>query len=196
MEEVEETPETVVFPQLGGLNWPSFILQAWQTLHELGVPEENLRLLPEIGHFAAPEISGQEPPGPVYDSLSERLIVHRVDPQEVRPRLSVSVRADIVDYFVPEGEGERCESREVGRLAHFVPPLLAGLPGVPRPAPPQSPLDDLTRQVCAAYPELMRSLPAPIRVLLEAGVDDIFAVLAEEDAERLKVLTRQAVQRP
>lgn len=200
MEEVteeaqEEVKETVVFPQLSGLNWPSYILQAWQTLHTLDIPEENLRLLPEIGHFAAPEINGQEPPGPVYDSLSERLIVHRVDPAEVRPRLAVSVRADIVDYFVPDGEAERCESRLVGRLAHFVPPLLAGLPGVPSPAYPQSPLEDLTQQVCAAYPELMRSLPSEIRVLLETGAEDVFAVLAEEDEERLAALARQATQR-
>jgi len=195
----EEVRETVVFPQLSGLNWPSYVLQAWQTLHTLGVPEENLRLLPEMGHFSAPEISSQEPPGPVYDSLSERLIVHRVDPAEVRPRLTVSVRTDIVDYFVPDGEGERCVSREVGRLAHFVPPLLAGLPGAPPPEPPQSPLEDLTRQVCAAYPELMRSLPAETRVLLEAGADDILAVLAidhaEENAEHLAKLVQQATQR-
>ncbi len=207
MEELEVTEVgadkgTVVFPQLSGLNWPSYLLQAWQTLHELGVPEENLRLLPEMGHFAAPEISSQEPPGPVYDSLSERLVVHRVDPEEVRPRLTVSVRTDIVDYFVPDGEqgeGERCESREVGRLAHFVPPLLAGLPGVPRPQPPQSPLEDLTRQVCAAYPELMQALPTEIRVLLEAGADDILAVLAsdfaEAYAEHLAKLVQQATQR-
>ena len=195
---MEET-KTVVFPQLGGLNWPSYLLQAWRTLHALGVPEENLRLLPEMGHFAEPEISRQEPPGPAYDSLSERLIVHRVDPEEVRPRLSVSVRADIVNYFVPDGSGEpgreRCESRLAGRLAHFVPPLLAGLPGVPPLAAPQAPLEDLTRQVCAAYPELMRSLPAEIRVLLEAGADDILAVLAEDDAERLGALARQAALR-
>ena len=95
----EESPQnnatgTVVFPQLSGLNWPSYLLQAWPTLHALGVPEENLRLLPELGHFAVPEISAQEPPGPAYDPLSERLTVHRVDPAEVRPRLTVSVRAD------------------------------------------------------------------------------------------------------
>ena len=193
--EEDVSEPTVVFPQLSGLNWPSYLLQAWQTLHEYGVPEENLRLLPELGHFAAPEISGQEPPGPVYDSLSERLIVHRVRPQEVRPRLTVSVRADTIDYLTPEGY----ESRQVGRLAHFVPPLLTGLPGAPPLPPPQpqpqSALEDLTRQVCAAYPELMRSLPTERRVLLEAGADDILAILAETDADRRTALIGQATQR-
>ena len=66
--------EGAVFPQLSGLNWPSYLLEAWRTLDTLGVPEENIRLVPEIGHFAVPEISEQEPPGPVYDALGERLI--------------------------------------------------------------------------------------------------------------------------
>ena len=190
-----EVPETVVFPQISGLNWPSYLLQAWQTLHTLGVPEENVRLLPEIGHFAAPEVSAQEPPGPAYDPLSERLLVHRVVPSEVRPRLTVSVRADVVESFVPEGEGERRESRLVGRLAHFVPPLLAGLPGAPRPFHSESALEDLTRQVCAAYPELMRTLTPLERTTLAAGADDVLAILAELDPARLEFLAGQAVRR-
>jgi len=192
-----DMPETIVFPQLSGLNWPSYLLQAWRTLHTLGVPEENLRLLPELGHFAVPEISAQEPPGPAYDPLSERLTVHRVDPVEVRPRLTVSVRADTVEHFLPEEEGrpERRESHVVGRLAHFVLPLLAGLPGAPPPARPHSSLEDLTQQVCARYPELTRSLTPEERALLEAGADDILAVLAETDASRLATLIGQATQR-
>ncbi len=195
---IEDEPrETIVFPQLSGLNWPSYLLEAWRTLHALGIPEENLRLLPEMGHFAVPEISAQEPPGPAYDPLSERLTVHRVDPAEVRPRLTVSVRADTVEYFLPEEEGrpERRESHVVGRLAHFVPPLLAGLPGAPPPARPHSPLEDLTQQVCARYPELTRTLTPEERALLEAGADDVLAILAETDASRLAILIGQATQR-
>ncbi|MDQ2798762.1 MAG: hypothetical protein M3Y13_03860, partial [Armatimonadota bacterium] len=188
---------TVVFPQLSGLNWPSYLLQAWRTLYALGVPEENIRFLPEMGHFAVPEIFGQEPPGPAYDPLSERLIVYRVDPQEVRPRLTVSVRADTIEHFLPESEGnqERRESHPVGRLAHFVPSLLAGLPGAPPPAQPRSPLEDLTRQVCAQYPELMRTVMPEVRSHLEAGADDILAVLAEADPERRAILIGQATGR-
>ena len=183
--DAEHPDGTVDFPQLSGLNWPSFLLQGWRTLHALGIPEANLRLLPELGHFAVPEISGQEPPGPVYDPHSERLIVHRVDPAEVRPRLTVSVRADTVEHFLPDGAGgERRESHLVGRLAHFVPPLLAGLPGAPPPARSVSPLEDLTQQVCARYPELMRTLPSEERALLEAGADDVLAILAEPDPAR------------
>ena len=107
----EAEDETIVFPQISGLNWPSYLLQAWRTLHALGVPEENLRLLPEIGHFAVPEISSQEPPGPAFDPFSERLTVHHVDPAAVRPRLTVSVRADVVEYFLPEEEGARSGTR-------------------------------------------------------------------------------------
>ena len=188
---------TVVFPQLSGLNWPSYLLQAWRTLHDLGVPEGNLRLLPELGHFAVPEIGAQDPPGPSYDPLGERLTVHYVDPAAVRPRLTVSVRADTVDYFVPDGETgrERHETHAVGRLAHFVPPLLAGLPGVPPPARPHTPLEDLTQQVCARYPELMRTPTVEERVLLEAGADDVLAVLFETDPMRLPGLISQATRR-
>ena len=187
----------VVFPQLSGLNWPSYLLEAWRTLYALGVPEENLRLLPELGHFAVPEVSTQDPPGPSYDPLGERLTVHYVEPSEVRPRLTVSVRADTLDYFVPEGETgqERRVTHTVGRLAHFVPPLLAGLPGAPPPPRPHSPLEDLTQQVCAFYPELMRTPTPEERVMMEAGADDILAVLAETDAARLPRLIRQATRR-
>jgi len=186
---------TIVFPQLSGLNWPSYLLQAWRTLYALGIPEENLRLLPELGHFAVPEVSAQEPPGPAYDPLSERLTVHRVDPAEVRPRLTVSVRSDIVEHFIVDEETgqERHVSHEVGRLAHFVPPLLAGLPGVPPLAQPHAPLEDLTQQVCARYPELTRTPDE--RALLEAGADDVLAILAETDSPRLAGLIKQATQR-
>lgn len=189
--------ETIVFPQLSGLNWPSYLLEAWRTLHTLGIPEEHLRLLPELGHFAVPEVSAQEPPGPAYDPLSGHLTVHRVLTAEVRPRLTVSVRADTVEYFLPEEEGrpERRESHVVGRLAHFVPPLLAGLPGAPPPAQPQSPLEDLTQQVCARYPELTRTLTSEERGLLEAGADDVFAILAASEPARIADLIRQATRR-
>jgi len=194
---LEETVGTVVFPQLSGLNWPSYLLEAWRTLHALGVPEENLRLLPELGHFAVPEVSAQEPPGPAYDPLSERLTVQYVDPAAVHPRLTVSVRADTVEQFWTDKETgeERHRSRAVGRLAHFVPPLLAGLPGAPPPARPHSPLEDLTQQVCARYPELTRSLAPGERALLEAGADDVFAVLAETDPARLPALVTLATRR-
>lgn len=189
----EPVEETVVFPHLSGLNWPSFLLAAWHTLHTLGVPEENLRLRPELGHFAVPEISEQDPPGPEYDPLSERLIVQRVDPAQVRPRLSVSIRADVVDDFSPKGEF--LGSRKVGRLAHFVPPLLAGLPGAPPPATPRSALEDLTRQMGAAYPELMQTLTPEERGLLEAGADDVLAILFETDVLRRAGLIALAIQR-
>ena len=199
----DDPSDTVVFPQLSGLNWPSYLLEAWRTLYALGVPEENLRLVPELGHFAVPEVSAQDPPGPSYDPLSERLTVHYINPAEVRPRLTVSVRADTVDYFVPEGEAgpegetgrERRVTHTVGRLAHFVPPLLAGLPGAPPLSRPHPPLEGLTQQVCAFYPELMRTPTPEERVMMEAGADDIVAVLAETDPARLPGLIAQATRR-
>ena len=201
MTQAEETPDkaarTVVFPQLSGLNWPSYLLEAWRTLHALGIPEENLRMLPELGHFADPEVRAQDPPGPSHDPLSERLTVHYVIPAEVRPRLAVSVRADTVDHFVPEGETgrERRVTRTVGRLAHFVPPLLAGLPGAPPPARPQSPLEDLAQQVCASYPELMRTPTPEERVMMEVGADDVLGVLFESDPARRPGLIATATRR-
>ena len=186
--------ESAVFPQLSGLNWPSYLLEAWRTLAALGVPEENIRFIPELGHFAVPEISAQEPPGPVYDPLGERLIVHRVLPAEVRPRLTVSVRADELDYFAPNpqtGREER-QTRIVGRLAHFLPPLLTGLPGA-IPSDPALPLlGALAKQVGAAYPELCAILPKDIRTNLETGVGTALKTLAEADPDAQAALIQQA----
>lgn len=187
--------ETIVFPQLSGLNWPSYLLEAWRTLYALGIPEENIRLLPELGHFAVPEISGQEPPGPVYDILGERLIVHRVDPAEVRPRLTVSVRADTVDTVRrnPNTGVEEYQARTVGRLAHFLPPLLAGLPGA-APADPALPfLEAVTQQMSRAYPELCARLPEEARSALEIGLGAALSVITATDAdEQAAILRRHA----
>lgn len=187
--------ETIVFPQLSGLNWPSYLLEAWRTLYALGVPEQNIRLVPELGHFAVPEISEQEPPGPVYDILGERLIVHRIDPAEVRPRLTVSVRADTVDTVRrnPDTGIEEYHARTVGRLAHFLPPLLAGLPGA-APADPALPfLEAVTQQMSRTYPELGASLPEEVRSALEIGVGAGLAVITATDPdEQAAVLRRHA----
>ncbi|MGI4787514.1 MAG: hypothetical protein ACRYFS_01545 [Janthinobacterium lividum] len=192
-----DTSETIVFPQLSALNWPSYLLEAWRTLDTLGVPEQNIRFVPEIGHFAVPEISEQEPPGPVYDALGERLIVHRVDPAEVRPRLTVSVRADELDYFRRNpltGLDER-KTRTVGRLAHFLPPLTAGLPGAYPADLSLPPMEALTAQVSAAYPELSAVLLEDIRSDLEIGIGAALTTLTSEDPEaQAAVVQRYAVQ--
>ncbi len=189
--------EGVVFPQMSGLNWPSYLLEAWRTLDALGVPEENIRLVPEVGHFAVPEISGQEPPGPVYDGLGERLIVHRVDPAEVRPRLTVSVRADALDYFrrSPLTGMEERQTRTMGRLAHFLPPLLAGLPGAAPADPALPPLAALAHQLGESYPELRAALPEDIRSDLEIGIGTALTTLTTPDPqEQAAAVTRYAVQ--
>ena len=188
--------ESCVFPQLFGLNWPSYLLQAWRTLDALGVPEENIRLVPEVGHFAAPEISAQDPPGPDYDALTGRLTVHRVDPEAVRPRLTVSVRAETVQDLDPVHPDAPARTRVVGRLAHFLPPLLDGLPGGIPADPLHDPLGALTRQVCAQYPELMAVLPEDERAALEVGADDLLAALAApSDPERRATLVGLAARR-
>jgi len=196
-EESEISEAGVVFPQLSGLNWPSYLLEAWRTLDALGVPEENIRIVPEIGHFAVPEISGQEPPGPVYDALGERLIVHRVDPAEVRPRLTVSVRADALDYFRRDpltGREER-QTRTMGRLAHFLPPLLAGLPGAAPADPALPPLNALAHQIGESYPELRAVLPEDIRSDLEIGIAAALTILTTPDPEeQAAAVSRYAVQ--
>ncbi len=200
MSDTEENPEEntgVVFPQLSGLNWPSYLLEAWRTLDTLGVPEENIRLVPELGHFAVPEISGQEPPGPVYDALGERLIIHQVSPAEVRPRLTVSVRADARDYFClnPLTGKEERQTRTVGRLAHFLPPLLAGLPGAAPADPALPPLDALVRQIGGSYPELHAVLPEELRSDLEIGIAIALTVLSTSDPEaQAAAVFRYAVQ--
>lgn len=189
----EGTEETIVFPQLSGLNWPSYLLEAWRTLHALGIPEKNIRFVPELGHFAVPEISEQEPPGPVFDIFGERLVVHCVDPAEVRPRLTVSVRADTVDTVRrnPETGAEEYHARTVGRLAHFLPPLRAGLPGG-APADPSLPLlEALTRQMSDTYPELGARLPEEIRSALEIGVGAGLAVITATDAVEQDAIIRR-----
>ena len=189
--------EGVVFPQLSGLNWPSYLLEAWRTLDTLGVPEENIRLVPELGHFAVPEISGQEPPGPVYDALGERLIVHRVDPAEVRPRLTVSIRADELDFVRrdPLTGVEKRQTRTVGRLAHFLPPLLAGLPGAAPADLALPPLEALVQQMGSSYPELHAVLPEHIRADLEIGIAvALTALTALDPEEQAAAVSRYAVQ--
>ena len=191
--DMSESGETIVFPQLSGLNWPSYLLEAWRTLYALGVPEKNIRFVPELGHFAVPEICEQSPPGPVYDALGERLIVHRVDPAEVRPRLTVSVRADTVDTVRrnPNTGAEEYHARTVGRLAHFLPPLRAGLPGA-APADPSLPLlDALTRQMSDTYPELAVSLPEEVRSALEIGVGTGLAVITAPDPDEQDAIIRR-----
>ena len=192
-----EERKGIVFPQLSGLNWPSYLLEAWRTLNALGVPEENIRLVPEIGHFAVPEISGQEPPGPIYDGLSERLIVHQVDPAEARPRLTVSVRADELDYICrnPHTGADERQTRTVGRLAHFLPPLRAGLPGVAPADPSLPPLEALVRQLGDSYPELHAVLPEELRSDLEIGIAAALTALTALDPEaQTAAVLRYAVQ--
>lgn len=185
-----------VFPQLSGLNWPSYLLQAWRTLDALGVPAESIRLVPEIGHFAVPEVSAQEPPGPAYDALTGRLTVHRVDPAVVRPRLTVSVRAETVQDVDPVRPDAPPRERVVGRLAHFLPPLLAGLPGGIPADPLHDPLGALTGQVCAQYPELMAALSEADREALEVGADDLLAFLAPAgDPEHQAAIRDKAARR-
>ena len=187
----------VVFPQLTGLNWPSYLLEAWRTLHALGVPEENIRFVPEIGHFAEPEISRQEPPGPVYDGLGERLIVRRVDPAQVRPRLTVSVRSDTRDCFRrdPHTGKEEPQTRTLGRLAHFLPPLLAGLPGAAPADPALPPLEALAYQIGESYPELCAVLPEDLRADLEIGIAIALTTLTALDPqEQAEAVSRYAVQ--
>jgi hypothetical protein len=194
---MSDLEEGVVFPLLGGLNWPSYLLEAWRALDALGVPEENIRLVPELGHFAVPEISGQEPPGPTYDGLGERLIVYHIDPATVRPRLTVSVRADTLDCFRrnPLTGIEERQTRTMGRLAHFLPPLLAGLPGAAPADPALPPMEALAHQISAAYPELRAVLPKALRSDLEIGIGAALTTLAVSDPdEKAAVIQRYAVQ--
>ena len=174
--------ERVIYPQLSGLNWPGNVLQVWLTLHQLGVPPENLRFLPEMGHFAAPEVVPESisedpeahsadillrhPRSPHYAGRTGRAMFDLVDPTEIRPRFKVNVRTDTRWRMAPGAEQEGSPTpMTVGRLAHFVAPLLALLPEVPpeidKPIDEDtidSPLMRLTRQICARYPELMESI--------------------------------------
>jgi len=186
MSDVPDTSERVVFPLVTGWNSPSYVLEALKTLLALGVPEENLRFLPVIGHFALPEVCGQEPPGPAYDPETGRATVSAVIPTELRPRLTVSVRAETVMRFWQDAEGnERHDERVMGRLAHFLPPLLIGIPGLePESADtPETPLDRLTRHVVAAYPELLATLPPPVQEALVLVADEMMALLGDSEAE-------------
>lgn len=201
--------EGVIFPQLSGLNLPSHLLQVWLTLRDLGVPETNLRLIPEFGHFALPEVTDSDPDddpdddasepaslrhprGPLYDGSTNRVIVQRVDdPSRLRPRLTVNVRSEVLLRPSIDGdeesEGEeRIEHQIVGRLAHFVEPMLAGLPDTPEDAagdPGEKPLARLTRQVAARYPELMATIPMKVRDALRELAQELESALAETENE-------------
>lgn len=224
--------ELVPYPQLSGANWPSYLLQVWLTLHQLGVPEKNIRFLPEIGHFALPEVVEEEPledwerhaaamdlrhpQGARYDPATERATVTEVNPRAIRPRLKVNVRADIIwqDTAAP-GEPENVTMRQVGRLAHFMEPLLAGLPPLPvenEGAPDgksadtalsdnevsrervDQPLARLTRQIAAAYPELMRVVPLETRNILNAWCEGLLRALEATELEERQRWLRQSAQ--
>ena len=140
-------PPLVTYPQVSGINWPSYLLQVWLTLHRIGVPEKNLRFLPEIGHFALPEVMEEEPGedwerhspdmemrhprSALYDPASQRATGDKVDPQMARPRLKVNVRTDTYwKETFGTSAADNLTAQQVGRLAHFVEPLLAGLPSL------------------------------------------------------------------
>ena len=178
--------ERVVFPLLTGQNSPAYVLEALRTLLALGVPEENLRLLPRLGHFAVPEICEQDPPGPAYDPKTGRVTVHPVVPADLRPRLTVSVRGETVMRFWEGADGEpRHEARTVGRLAHFLPPLMAGIPGMEpdNAASAEDPLDRLTRHVGAMYPELLATLSPETQEDLMLVSDEMMALLGDDAGE-------------
>ena len=94
----------------------------------------------------------------------------------------------------PVGTKESRNARTVAAgLAHFLPPLLAGLPGG-MPADPALPfLEAVTRQMSRTYPELAARLPEEVRSALEIGVGAGLAVITATDPdEQAAVLRRHA----
>lgn len=236
-EQGEPESGLVPFPQLSGVNWPSYLLQAWLTLHQMGVPEKNLRFLPEIGHFALPEVVEEEPgedwerhsglmelrhpQSARYDPATERATVTAVNPRMICPRLKVNVRADVIWRDTSQaGAPENLTMQQVGRLAHFMEPLLAGLPALPtgealsgeqrdadaEPAESalpeneaprervEQPLARLTRQICASYPELMRVVPVETRNILSAWAANLLRALESTEPEDRQRWLHQAAQ--
>ena len=180
----EDMNERVIFPLVSSWNGPSYLLETVRTLLALGIPEENLRFLPTVGHFAVPEISDQDPPGPSYDPQTGRATVYAVVPSEVRPRVTVSVRGETVTRFWEDKNGDLHYGDQIlGRLAHFLPPLLDGLPGTDskKPAIPEEPLERMTRQMAAAYPELLATLPPPAQEDLMLIADEMMALLGPDE---------------
>ncbi|MBC8103613.1 MAG: hypothetical protein H7Z41_13635 [Cytophagales bacterium] len=203
------------FPHLSGLNWPSYLLQALLTLRALGVPEQNVRLIPTSGHFAQPEVldsgeSGDDPDegmadaapwemrhprGPHYDSASGRLTIQRVsDPTELYPRLEINVRSDTAAE-------DRAAEMPVGRLAHFLDILMADPPGTLPPGeagqqPGESPLEKLTRQVAALSPELTEVMPERVRSRLRTFLSALEAALRvpADDPARGETLLKRTLE--
>lgn len=230
----------VIYPQLSGVNWPSYLLQVWLTLHQAGVPPHHIRFLPEVGHFAVPEVTEEtaeedfdrrseqaelrHPRGPQYDPQTGRVTVYQVDVDAVRPRLKVNVRADRRLQYATDAQGEEFVlfDRPAGRLAHFLEPLLAGLPAdAPRAAPfseaasaavspagaeledeavpgrserAEKPVARLTRQICARYPELMATVPYAERLILGRWADTLERALRDEDEQARLRFVEQAAQ--
>ena len=200
-----------IFPFVSALNWPSNVPHAWLALHQFGIQEQQFRFLPEIGHFAAPEVTEEEEredPDPDSDILSRRhpyspkyfkeggphprygAKVNFVDPEEIFPRYRVNIRAETRTYFEYDAEGNAIPQFEemVGRLAHFFPPMMAGLRGPYDPdVPPdlrrgEKPVAMLTRQVCETYPELMKTILPDVRDTFLAVSEPLGKALTAEDA--------------
>ena len=210
--------DKIIYPQVSGANWPSTVLHAWLTLHGIGVPPENPRFMPEIAHFASPEVIEEEvwedpipdhpeaslrhPKSPRYDRATGRANVDLVDPEAIRPRLKVNVRAETMSRLLLDDMGATVGHREevVGRLAHFMEPMMLGMTDPARGGVEsddlvrQKPITQLTRQVAERYPELMATIPAGARDMLEEVMEALEKAVAEPDPEARRRYARQAAQ--
>jgi hypothetical protein len=210
--------DRVIFPHLHGQNYPSYVLQVFMKLCRLGVPQENIRFLPDVCHFAEPEVfvepmhedpepdsekmSLRHPQGPMYDSRTRRIVVQEVNPEAVVPRLKVNIRSDRHFQYIYNDLGDEIGIRDEqrGRLEHFMAPLLAGLPSLEEeePAadwlPEERPLARITRQVCARYPELMRGLDPEIADALQRISDSLWKAFSEKEPSRRAPFVQAALQ--
>ena len=214
-----------VFPFLSALNWPSNVPHVWLALYHFGIQEQQIRFLPEMGHFAAPEVieeEEREDPEPDSDLLSKRhpysakyfketqprrrygAKVNFVEPDEVFPRLKVNIRAETRTYYEYDAAGNAIPQFEetVGRLAHFFPPMMAGLKGTYAPdvpsdiRPGEKPLQMLTRQVCDTYRELMKTIPPDARDTLLAISEPLEKALIADDPNIRENWARTAAEVP
>jgi hypothetical protein len=213
--------DRVIFPHLHGQNYPSYVLQVFMKLCNLGVPQENIRFLPDVCHFAEPEVfvepmhedpepdsdrmSLRHPQGPMYDSRTRSIIVQEVNPEAVVPRLKVNIRSDRHFQYIYNDLGDEVGIRDEqrGRLENFMSPLITGLPPLEEEEqekaesdwlPEERPLARIVRQVCARYPELMKGLDPEIADALQRMSDSLWKAFTEEDAARRAPFVQATLQ--
>ena len=173
-------------PDVFSYNRPSNLLAAWMKLRGAGVPVENIRFLPRTGSASLPEVTID----PGRDPMSDRV--------EISVNVGLQRRIE-VKAGGPDEPDER-NTITTGRLAHFLEPLLAGIPSHPgSPVPDAQPIDRFVSGLQSAFQELNPTVSPELRDRLDEIAAQIENALACDAVQRppiVEALIRKTMDDP